>query len=112
MFWKEVKKSRKLNAKRAPVVSTKPSADDFVKFYRTLFSHDDRPSNASHDKIASEVKDFAKSTESENCSLSFSKEMIDEALDFLKPGKAAGYGGFSNEFFVMGLYIIDLISVK
>ena len=102
MFWKEVKKSRKLNAKRAPVVSTKPSADDFVKFYRTLFSHDDRPSNASHDKIASEVKDFAKSTESENCSLSFSKEMIDEALDFLKPGKAAGYGGFSNEFFVMG----------
>ncbi len=88
-----------MNAKR---VSTKPSANDFVTFYQTLFSHADRPSNASHDDISRKVKEFAKSVESEPCSSSFSKVMVDEALDFLKPGKAAGYGGFSNEFFVNG----------
>ena len=30
-FWKQVTKSRKLNAKRAPIVSKKPSAGDFVE---------------------------------------------------------------------------------
>jgi len=69
VFWKEVKKLRKLNAKR---VSTKPSANDFVTFYKTLFSHADRPSYASHDDISRKVKEFAKSVESEPCSSSFS----------------------------------------
>ena len=81
------------------MVSTKPSANNFVKFYRNLFSHADRPSNASHDAIADEVSIFANANESELCSLSFSEFIVEEALDFLKP---ASYGSFSNEFFVMG----------
>ena len=101
-FWKQVSKSRKLNAKRAPIVSKKPSACDFVEYYKTLFSHVDRPSNESHAKITLEVKDYEKLVNDEQCNISFSKQLISEALDQLKIGKSCGYGGISNEFYIYG----------
>lgn len=41
------------------VVSTKPTAGEYVEFYSTLFSHEDRPSNSSLESIANEVKEYA-----------------------------------------------------
>ena len=62
----------------------------------------DRPSNESHAKITLEVKDYEKLVNDEQCNISFSKQLISEALDQLKIGKSCGYGGISNEFYIYG----------
>ncbi len=60
-FWKEVKKVKRHSAKRATVLSTKPSAEAFVDFYRTLFSHHDCPSDVAHQAVSANVREYARS---------------------------------------------------
>ncbi len=60
-FWKEVTKAKRCNARRAPVISSKPTAFDYVEFYKNLFSHHDRPSNDEHRRIAANVSKYAES---------------------------------------------------
>jgi len=101
-FWKEVTRAKRCGARRATVVSSKPSASDFVAFYRTLFSHHDRPSNKEHQNITAEVKVHAESLKKCVYTNGFSLNAINEAVGELKSGKAAGASGISNEFFIYG----------
>jgi hypothetical protein len=55
-FWKEVKKAKRHSAKRATVLSAKPSAEAFVDFYRTLFSQHDRPPDEAHQAVSANVR--------------------------------------------------------
>jgi len=101
-FWKEVTKAKRCNARRAPVINSKPSALDFVKYYKTLFSHHDRPSSAEHQKIAADVRMYAETLKECVEFDGFSVDLVSNAIGDLNSGKAAGFNGISNEFFIYG----------
>ena len=109
-FWRLVARVRRNSTKRANVSSSKPSARSFVEFYKTLFSHDDRPSQDGHDKITYTVNKYAESMVSHVTGNIFSRNMINMAVNELKPGKTAGFNGISNEFLIAG-NSISLINV-
>jgi len=98
----EVKKAKKCSARRATILNSKPSAEAFVSFYRTLFSHHDRPSNESHQAVSASVKEYAESLRNRMLAFNLSKADVYDALYVLKPGKAAGANGISNEFLIYG----------
>ena len=109
-FWKRVNGFRKNKRKKAILGSEKPSADDFVTFYSTLFSHVDRPSNDLHRSISSSVETYAHSLIDIELGNAFTYESVDSAIDNLKIGKASGYDGICNEFIKYGK-CFNLISV-
>jgi len=101
-FWREVKKAKKCSARRATILNSKPSAEAFMSFYRTLFSHHDRPSNETHQAVSASVKEYAESLRNRMLAFNLSKAAVCDALYVLKPGKAAGANGISNEFLIYG----------
>jgi hypothetical protein len=102
IFWKEVKKVKRHSAKRATVLSTKPSAEAFVDFCRTLFSHHDRPSYVAHQVVSANVREYARSLHDRVPYFNLSKTAVCDALHELKCGKAAGVNGISNESLIYG----------
>lgn len=59
-------------------MSTKPTAREFVEFYSTLFSHEDRTS--SHESIANEVKEYAYTIRLEESCLRFTIDKINMTI--------------------------------
>jgi hypothetical protein len=78
-------------------LSAKPSAEAFFDFYRTLFSHHDRPSDEAHQAVSANVREYARVP-----GFSLSKTAVCDALHELKCGKAAGVNRISNEFLIYG----------
>ena len=83
-------------------MNSKPCATEFVKFNRTLFSHQDRPSSDEHVRISGVVREYEELLRHAEIMCHFSTMMISDAIDYLESGKAAGFNGMSNEFFIAG----------
>ena len=103
-FWKKVKSQRKLSKKRARITSQKPSTEEFIEFYKTLFSHHDRGSSMEHQRIESEVVDYNVSITDISCGDCFSIDDVAKCIGKLRIGKASGFDSISNEFFRYGNY--------
>ncbi len=108
-FWKKIAKSRKLKSKRATVLSSKPSTEEFVTFYRDLFFHSDRPSNARHLSISDSVKQYMATFIGDMTNVPIFRELICKTLHELKLDMSAGFGGLSNEFIIFLFALFNLI---
>ena len=98
VFWSKINKFRKNSKKRVVIESQKPSIDDFINYFKNHFSHEDRPSNQSHQLIEKEVMDYTESMKNKTGLYKFNEISICEAINKLKSGKAPGFNHITNEF--------------
>ena len=101
VFWSKINKFRKNSKKRVIIESQKPSIDDFINYFKNHFSHEDRPSNQSHQLIEKEVMDYTESMKNKTGLYKFNEITICEAINKLKSGKAPGFN-LTNEFIKYG----------
>ena len=112
-FWKKISDFKRYKNKQAFINSDQPSGQEFLKFYETLFSHKDRPSDVEHKKIEISVKNYAESISDSFYQASFKTDEVHEAILYLKSGKAAGIDNLTNEFLKAGCYdnLLNLIAI-
>ena len=102
-LWRRISNNRKLNNKKAVITSNKPSAQDFVKFYSDLFSHNDRPSSSAHKVIEEKVQHHLSSLSNLSSASMFSIDCISRCIEKLKNNKSPGFDDVSNEFLKSGM---------
>ena len=111
-FGRQVKSYKRKYKKRASIVGNKPTPDDFVDFYRDLFSHRDRVSSSRHVEIADKVADYSAAITSNLHINFFTDEDVYNSINKLKVGKSAGFDGISNEFFKFANFTNLVSSLK
>ena len=101
-FWKKISKFRKNNSKKLRIGTEQPSKEDFLNFYSTLFSHEDRPSDRSHLEVEGQVKSYSERLIQYLPRPCFRLEDIYKSIERLACGKSPGYDDLTNEFFIYG----------
>ena len=70
-----------------------------MKFYRDLFSHNDRPSKTKHDLIDSKVSDYQERIKTKIYDFKFKVFELENCIKSLKINKSPGHDSISNEYF-------------